>query len=205
MSKINLYSFIIVAPAIIFSVRLILEEVANMLAISDYAKQLNWINQLIRKITRTEVKQSEINEELVSILQMLSIMVSAGASPMSAMKYVSKRSEGILPSLIKQSFRKYEDGRTLTQTLDFIATATGSSQVRRLTNSIQIAIHRGTPILEVLNNQVLALNKQMNFNLMKLSGKSEITLLIPVVFLILPVSISFAIWPSIYGLNQAGF
>ncbi len=205
MSKINLYSFILVAPAIIFSIRLILEEVANMLAISDYAKQLNWINQLIRKITRTEVKQSEINEELVSILQMLSIMVSAGESPMSAMKYVSKRSEGILPSLIKQSFMKYEDGRTLTQTLDFIATATGSSQVRRLTNSIQIAIHRGTPILEVLNNQVLALNKQINFNLMKLSGKSEITLLIPVVFLILPVSISFAIWPSIYGLNQAGF
>jgi len=205
MSKIKLYSFILVAPAIIFSVRLILEEVANMLAISDYAKQLNWINQLIRKITRTEVKQSEINEELVSILQMLSIMVSAGESPMSAMKYVSKRSEGILPSLIKQSFMKYEDGRTLTQTLDFIATATGSSQVRRLTNSIQIAIHRGTPILEVLNNQVLALNKQINFNLMKLSGKSEITLLIPVVFLILPVSISFAIWPSIYGLNQAGF
>jgi len=200
-----LYSFILVAPAIIFSVRLILEEVANMLAISDYAKQLNWINQLIRKISRTEVKQSEINEELVSILQMLSIMVSAGESPMSAMKYVSKRSEGILPSLIKQSFMKYEDGRTLTQTLDFIATATGSSQVRRLTNSIQIAIHRGTPILEVLNNQVLALNKQINFNLMKLSGKSEITLLIPVVFLILPVSISFAIWPSIYGLNQAGF
>jgi tight adherence protein C len=205
MNKINLYSFILVAPAIIFSVRLILEEVANMLAISDYAKQLNWINQLIRKITRTEVKQNEINEELVSILQMLSIMVSAGESPMSAMKYVSKRSEGILPSLIKQSFMKYEDGRTLTQTLDFIATATGSSQVRRLTNSIQIAIHRGTPILEVLNNQVLALNKQINFNLMKLSGKSEITLLIPVVFLILPVSISFAIWPSIYGLNQAGF
>lgn len=200
-----MYSFILVAPAIIFSVRLILEEVANMLAISDYAKQLNWINQLIRKISRTEVKQSEINEELVSILQMLSIMVSAGESPMSAMKYVSKRSEGILPSLIKQSFMKYEDGRTLTQTLDFIAIATESSQVRRLTNSIQIAIHRGTPILEVLNNQVLALNKQINFNLMKLSGKSEITLLIPVVFLILPVSISFAIWPSIYGLNQAGF
>ena len=35
--------------------------------------------------------------------------------------------------------------------------------------------------------------------------KSEIALLIPVVFLILPVSISFAIWPSLYGLNQAGF
>jgi tight adherence protein C len=89
--------------------------------------------------------------------------------------------------------------------MDFIAVATSSSQVRRLTNSIQIAIERGTPILDVLNNQVQALNKQINISLLKKSGKSEITLLIPVVFLILPVSISFAIWPSVYGLNQAGF
>jgi tight adherence protein C len=136
---------------------------------------------------------------------MLSIMISAGESPMMAMRYVSERSIGVIPKLIKQSFAKYEDGRNLAQTMEFIAVATGSSQVRRLTNSIQIAIQRGTPILDVLNNQVQALNKQINLALLKKSGKSEITLLIPVVFLILPISICFAIWPSIYGLNQAGF
>jgi tight adherence protein C len=205
MSRINFYILLLIAPAIIFSLRLILEELANSLAVSDYAKQLDWLNSLIRKVSGTEIKQSEINEELVSILQMISIMISSGESPMSAMRYVSKRSDGILPWLIRESLNKYEDGRSITQTLDFLATATGSTQVRRLTNSIQIAIHRGTPVLDVLNNQVLALNKQINFNLMKRSGKSEITLLIPVVFLILPVSISFAIWPSLYGLNQAGF
>ena len=205
MSRINFYILLLIAPAIIFSLRLILEELANSLAVSDYAKQLDWLNSLIRKVSGTEIKQSEINEELVSILQMISIMISSGESPMSAMRYVTKRSDGILPRLIRESLNKYEDGRSITQTLDFLATATGSTQVRRLTNSIQIAIHRGTPVLDVLNNQVLALNKQINFNLMKRSGKSEITLLIPVVFLILPVSISFAIWPSLYGLNQAGF
>jgi tight adherence protein C len=205
MSRINFYILLLIAPAIIFSLRLILEELANSLAVSNYAKQLDWLNSLMRKVSGTEIKQSEINEELVSILQMISIMISSGESPMSAMRYVSKRSDGILPRLIRESLNKYENGRSITQTLDFLATATGSTQVRRLTNSIQIAIHRGTPVLDVLNNQVLALNKQINFNLMKRSGKSEITLLIPVVFLILPVSISFAIWPSLYGLNQAGF
>ena len=204
MNRIDLYILLLLAPAIIFSLKLILEELANSLAVSDYAKQLDWLNSLIRKVSGTEIKQSEINEELVSILQMISIMISSGESPMSAMRYVSKRSDGILPRLIRESLNKYEDGISITQTLDFLATATGSTQVRRLTNSIQIAIHRGTPVLDVLNNQVLALNKQINFNLMKRSGKSEITLLIPVVFLILPVSISFAIWPSLYGLNQAG-
>ena len=195
---------ILVAPAIIYSIRLILVEIANLLSVSNYAKQLSWLKQLIRKLTGSEVKESEINEELVNILQMLSIMISAGESPMMALRYISQRSVGYIPKLIDQSFSKYESGRNLAQTLEQIAIATGSSQVRRLTNSIQIAIQRGTPILDVLNNQVQSLNKQINLALLKKSGKSEIALLIPVVFLILPVSISFAIWPSIYGLNQAG-
>ena len=204
MSRLQLYIFILIAPAIIFSIRVILIEVANLLSVSDYAKQLNWLKKIIGKITGSEVKESEINEELVNILQMLSIMISAGESPMMALRYISQRSVGYLPNLIKQSFAKYESGNNLTQSLEFIAAAAGSSALRRLTNSIQIAIQRGTPILDVLNNQVQSLNKQINLALLKKSGKSEITLLIPVVFLILPVSISFAIWPSIYGLNQAG-
>ncbi len=204
MSRIQLYVFILVAPAIIFSIRIILIEVANLLSVSDYAKQLSWLKQLIGKITGRYVKESEINEELVNILQMLSIMISAGESPMMALRYISQRSVGYIPTLVNQSFSKYESGNNLTQTLEYIAAATGSSALRRLTNSIQIAIQRGTPILDVLNNQVQSLNKQINLALLKKSGKSEITLLIPVVFLILPVSISFAIWPSIYGLNQAG-
>jgi len=204
MNRIQLYILILVAPAIIYSIRLILVEIANLLSVSNYAKQLSWLKQLIRKVTGSEVKESEINEELVNILQMLSIMISAGESPMMALRYISQRSVGYIPKLIDQSFSKYESGRNLAQTLEQIAIATGSSQVRRLTNSIQIAIQRGTPILDVLNNQVQALNKQINLALLKKSGKSEIALLIPVVFLILPVSISFAIWPSIYGLNQAG-
>ena len=204
MNRIQLYILILVAPAIIYSIRLILVEIANLLSVSNYAKELSWLKQLIRKLTGSEVKESEINEELVNILQMLSIMISAGESPMMALRYISQRSVGYIPNLIDQSFSKYENGRNLAQTLEQIAIATGSSQVRRLTNSIQIAIQRGTPILDVLNNQVQSLNKQINLALLKKSGKSEIALLIPVVFLILPVSISFAIWPSIYGLNQAG-
>ena len=204
MNQMKIYILILVAPVIIYSIRLVLIEVSNLLSVSNYGKHLNWLNKLIKKLTGSEVKESEINEEIVNILQMLSIMISAGESPMMALRYISQRSVGYIPNLISQNFSKYESGRNLAQTMEEIAVATGSSQVRRLTNSIQIAIQRGTPILDVLNNQVQSINKQINLALLKKSGKSEIALLIPVVFLILPVSISFAIWPSIYGLNQAG-
>jgi len=204
MNQMKIYILILVAPVIIYSIRLVLIEASNLLSVSNYGKHLNWLNKLIKKLTGSEVKESEINEELVNILQMLSIMISAGESPMMALRYISQRSVGYIPNLISQNFSKYESGRNLAQTMEEIAVATGSSQVRRLTNSIQIAIQRGTPILDVLNNQVQSINKRINLALLKKSGKSEIALLIPVVFLILPVSISFAIWPSIYGLNQAG-
>lgn len=205
MKSINFYIVLLITPALLFSSRIILIEVSALLAVSNNARYLYWFRSFISKLTGGQITQDAINEELVSILQMISIMISAGESPMMALKYVSQRAEGYLPKLITKSFEKYSDGINLEKTLEFLAVMTGSIQVRRLTNSIQIAVERGTPLLDVLNNQVIALNKQINIALLKKSGKSEIALLIPVVFLILPISIGFAIWPSIYGLNQAGF
>ena len=108
MTLINLYILILIAPVIIFSLRILLIEISNLLSVSDYAVKLDWLKNLLRTMTGSQVNQNEINEELVSILQMLSIMISAGESPMMAMKYVAQRSDGVIPSLIKQSFTKYE-------------------------------------------------------------------------------------------------
>lgn len=167
MSNTKIYILLLIAPAVIFSIRIILIEVANIISVSNYAFTLSWLKNLIGTLTGSQVKQNEINEELVNILQMLSIMISAGESPMMAMRYVSRRAKGYLPELINLSFQKYATGNNLAQTMEFIAAATGSTQVRRLTNSIQIASERGTPILEVLNNQVQSLNKQINLSLLK--------------------------------------
>jgi tight adherence protein C len=38
-------------------------------------------------------------------------------------------------------------------------------------------------------------------HLMDKAGKAEISMMVPVVFLILPVSILFALWPSVTHLN----
>ena len=104
MTLLNLYIMILIAPAIIFSLRILLLEISNLLSVSDYAVKLDWLKNLLRVITGSQINQNEINEELVSILQMLSIMISAGESPMMGMKYVALRSDGVIPNLINQSF-----------------------------------------------------------------------------------------------------
>jgi tight adherence protein C len=107
--------------------------------------------------------------------------------------------------LIKTSLGNYEQNGNLYKTLEFVSSATNSAQVRRLLNAVRISAERGSPMLDTLQNQVRSLNKEIKVNLLNRAGKSEIALLIPVVFLILPTSILFAVWPSIYGLSNSGY
>lgn len=201
MSRITIYEFLLIAPALIFSIRVILIELSRGISVTDYSKEQIRVKNLIAALTRTKLDQNILNEELVSILQLTAIMTSAGESPVSSLKHIAERSEGIIPDMMRREFNNLESGGSLVKTLDYLAVTSSSKQVKRLGNSIQVAIDRGSPILQVIQNQVNSINREIHTHLLRKSGKSEITLLIPVVFLILPVSILFAIWPSLYGLN----
>jgi tight adherence protein C len=204
MTRILIYQIILIAPLVIFSVRIILIELIKTVSISDYSTFRFRVHKIISFITGSQIDQNKVNEELVSILQMVSIMISSGESPVSSLKYIADRSEGILPDLIRKQLNKLENEGSLLNTLEFLAVTSNSKQVKRLGNSIQVAVDRGSPLLQVIHNQISAINKEIHLNLLKKSGKSEIALLIPVVFLILPISILFAIWPSLYSLNFGG-
>jgi tight adherence protein C len=201
MTIVTIYEIVLIAPALIFSIRVILIELSKGISVTDYTEQQIKVKNLIAVLTRTKLDQNILNEELVSILQMSAIMISAGESPVTSLKHIAERSEGIIPEMMRREFDNLESGGSLVKTLDYLAVTSSSKQVKRLGNSIQVAIDRGSPILQVIQNQVNSINKEIHIQLLRKSGKNEIALLIPVVFLILPVSILFAIWPSLYSLN----
>lgn len=204
MTRLQLYVFVLLIPALVLSLRIILIEISKGISIIDYSERFIKLKNIIAVITKSKIDQSKLNEELTSILQMCLIMISAGESPINALKYIADRSDGVLPKLISKELGALASEGTLIKTLEHLAALSGSKQVKRVGNSLQVAINRGSPLLQVLQNQVTSLNKEIHIQLLKKSGQSEIALLIPVVFLILPVSILFAIWPSIYGLNMSG-
>ena len=205
MSRINLYILLLIGPITLYSLRIIKNEVLRILSISNYTKQQVNLTKVLRIITRSQINQAELNQELSKILQMLAIMISAGESSIAALRYISERSSGRLATLIKASLQNYNNNGNLFSTLEFVSSATNSAQVRRLLNAIRISSERGSPMLDTLQNQVRSLNKEIKVNLLNKAGKSEIALLVPVVFLILPTSILFAVWPSIYGLSNSGY
>ena len=63
---------------------------------------------------------------------------------------------------------------------------------------------RGTPLAEILRAQAQDARDEAKRDLLETAGKKEVGMLVPLVFLILPITIVFAIYPGIFVL-QLGF
>ena len=59
-----------------------------------------------------------------------------------------------------------------------------------------VAVERGTPLAEVLRAQAQDVREEGRRAVMEEGGKKEIAMMIPVVFLVLPITVLFALFPG---------
>mgnify|MGYP003340734856 FL=1 len=93
----------------------------------------------------------------------------------------------------------------LTKSLELLSSTTRSDSIRRFSDTLILALERGTSLSDVLARQVQEIRNEHQTRLIEEAGKAEISLMIPVIFLILPISILFALWPSYLALGQSVF
>ncbi|MGN6127327.1 MAG: type II secretion system F family protein, partial [Humibacter sp.] len=77
-------------------------------------------------------------------------------------------------------------------------------QFTRCVDAVVTALQRGTPVVEVLRAQADDARETGKRQLLEQAGKKEIGMLVPLVFLILPVTMLFAIFPGVVVL-ESGF
>ena len=63
-----------------------------------------------------------------------------------------------------------------------------------------VAIERGTPLADVLRAQAADVREVGKRALLEAGGRKEISMMVPVVFLILPVTVLFALYPGLLTL-----
>lgn len=61
--------------------------------------------------------------------------------------------------------------------------------------------YSGTPLADVLRAQAQDVRESGRRALMEAGGKKEVAMLVPVVFLILPITVVFAVFPSLATLQ----
>jgi tight adherence protein C len=150
---------------------------------------------------RVSIRKNEIESEFPAIVEMLTLAVGAGESPASALKRITQRAHGHLSRELARVVSEVEGGAPFASSLDDMSKRLNSDALRRFVDSLIISISRGTPLVETLTHSANESRNQERVRLLTAAGKSEISMMIPVVFLILPVSIIFALFPSLTNLN----
>jgi len=153
---------------------------------------------------RCEKRARDIEGEFPAIIEMLTLAVGAGESPASALKRISKRASGLLANEFERVIVEIEKGRSFTLALDDLSKHLSSDAIRRFVDSLAISISRGSSLVETLSHSASESRNHERVRLLTAASKSEISMMIPVVFLILPVSILFALYPSLTNLNLFG-
>lgn len=155
-----------------------------------------------RQLTAQVKKYREqVEAEFPAILEMLVLAVAAGETPIGALHRVSSRASGPLAEHFSVVVQQVSEGTTFAVALDALGTRLRSISVRRFIDATIISISRGAPLVEVLQSHLQEARAVQRTRILGAAGKAEISMMIPVVFLILPISILFALWPSLSGLN----
>lgn len=155
-----------------------------------------------RGLTKRVLQRREVIEsEFPSLIEILTLAIGAGESPSMAVKRIAGRATGVLPSEFMQITKEIENGKSFTFALDSLSRRTKSPVVRRFADSMAIAISRGTPLVETLIHSIRETRSAERIKMLNIAAKAEIAMMIPVVFLILPISILFAMFPSMASLD----
>jgi tight adherence protein C len=192
---VGILTFAFIFQVISLSIYLLLSSVSSTGAIYGLEKNLS---------TRCKVRLQIIESEFPSLIEMLTLAAGAGESPISSLKRISLRAHGHLAEEIAKVVKSVEQGTPFAIALDAMSHRLGSMRVRRFVDSMIISLSRGTSLVETLTHNVQESRNQERVRLLTAAGKAEISMMIPVVFLILPVSILFALFPSITALNFYG-
>ena len=144
----------------------------------------------------------ELEDEIGTQIQLLTILISSGMSPARSISVLSNSANSVSSRALKRVVQDVESGYSLIEALDRLKTAYPSTSLRRFVTTLILGIERGSALTPILTAQVRDSRTAHKNEIMRRAGKAEIGLMIPVVFLILPISILFALWPSYQQLGS---
>lgn len=150
-----------------------------------------------RLTQQVQQRERRMIAEFPTIAELLALSVGAGESPLAALERVSRSTRGELSGEIGAMLADVRSGVGLGPALEGMARRTELASIARFTDGIGTAVERGTPLSEVLRAQAQDAREVGHRALMEEGGRREVLMMIPVVFLMLPVTILFAVFPGL--------
>lgn len=152
-------------------------------------------DQMLSRTIRA--REATLLAELPTVADLLAVSVAAGESPVSALERTARVARGELGHELSLALADVRAGSGLVMALDAMSHRVAVPAVTRFVDGITVAVDRGTPLADVLRAQASDAREVRKRTLMDVGGRKEILMLVPVVFLVLPVTVLFALYPGL--------
>ncbi len=145
---------------------------------------------------RAGIRMRRIAAELPTVLEFLSLALSAGETVRHALRRVARVGTGELAGEIDRVMTDVDVGVPLTDALVRCASELELPALSRAVEQLVTALDRGSPLVEVFRAQAQDARDDAKRALLESAGRKEVAMLVPLVFLILPVTVVFALFPA---------
>ena len=155
-----------------------------------------------QQLTRlAERREARMIVEFPAIADMLALAVAAGQGPLGALEHVTTLCRGPLAEELRTALEQARAGTPLSDALAGVARRTSVVSVARFVEGVIVALERGTPLADVLRAQAQDARESVRTELVEKAGRKEVVMMAPVVFLVLPVTVLFAVYPGLAALD----
>ena len=147
--------------------------------------------------TQVGRREQRMLAEFPTVAELLALSVGAGEGAIGALERVSRTCRGELSAELRRTLADARAGATLVQALEGLGRRTSLPSLARFVDGVAVAVERGTPLGDVLRAQAQDVRELTRRRLVEVGGRKEILMMVPVVFLVLPVTVLFAVFPGL--------
>jgi tight adherence protein C len=148
-----------------------------------------------------ERRRAALQEELPTAIDMLTLSLMAGEAVPAAFARVAGAVGGGIGHEFQRVVADVRAGASAVDALDSLKNRLPDYATVRFVDALCTGIERGTPLADVLRAQADDVREARRRRLLELGGKREVLMLVPVVFLIMPVIVVFALLPGLVSLD----
>jgi tight adherence protein C len=168
---------------------------AGILAVVGVLARDTYLTSQVRR------RERRLLAELPTVAELLALSVAAGEGPAAALDRVARSCRGDLAGELQRVLAETRAGEPLVRALDALADRTGLVALSRFADGLAVALERGTPLADVLRAQAGDIREASRRELIESGARREVSMMVPVVFLVLPVTIAFAFYPGAVGIR----
>ena len=143
-------------------------------------------------------------EELNQIAQfsaLLAVALDSGLGMIPALDVTFSSASGTVARQFQRLLTSLELGGNLFDELEKLRNKTPHSATSDLVIKLQVSMQFGSPLAEQLGRFAASLRSRIAQQQLTQAAKKENLMLLPLVFLILPITVIFAIFPALQYLN----